>query len=88
MKNITIPIAPDFPGGFTGIIAGHGGERPTSLTVSFSEITKQYTNQLNITNSDCEGSCKGTLFGAGYDMSCTKDEIDPYIISDDFTNKT
>jgi hypothetical protein len=88
MKNITIPIAPEFPGGYTGIIAGHGGEAPASLTVSFSDIMKQHTNRLaiNITNSGCEGSCKGTLFGAGYDISCTEDTAAPYLISLNLTD--
>jgi hypothetical protein len=73
LKNLTIPIALEFPDGYTGDIAAmRGSYEPTAISGSFSEILKQHNNRqaINITNVGCEGTCKGTLLGAGYDIHC------------------
>lgn len=82
MVNLTIPIAQEVADGYTGDISGRGGESLRTLSVSFGNITKQYNNRspINITNSGCSGSCKGTLLGAGYHMKCHQDSTSPYTL--------
>ncbi|KAF1833723.1 hypothetical protein BDW02DRAFT_569704 [Decorospora gaudefroyi] len=83
MNTINMSIAEVFPDGYTGETAGHGGETPSSLSASFSDIMKQYTTRqpINISSSGCVGTCKGIVYGAGYDVTCSKDTTDPYHIS-------
>lgn len=78
MKNITIAIAEEIPLGYTGVSSNL--EQPTLMSPSFSEIAKQHTDgrSMNVSGSGCEGLCKGTLRGAGYDMRCVQDSIGNY----------
>lgn len=70
--SLTIPIAQEFPFGYTGIITGRA--HATALTTSnFSAVVKNYANgvSVNVTDSGCNGRCLGTLQGAGYDIKCS-----------------
>jgi hypothetical protein len=78
VKNLTIPIALEFPRGYTGDIAGlMGSYEPTAITRPFSNVLKQYNKRqsINITGVGCEGVCTGTLLGAGYDIECWNQSI-------------
>ncbi|KAI4645895.1 hypothetical protein J4E93_005473 [Alternaria ventricosa] len=78
MKNITIAVAGEIPVGYTGAYSNL--ENPTLMSPSFSEIAMQHTDgrSMNVSGSGCEGLCKGTLRGAGYDMRCMQDSIGNY----------
>ncbi|KAH7083193.1 hypothetical protein BKA63DRAFT_146239 [Paraphoma chrysanthemicola] len=82
LKNLTVPVALELPVGYTGAITARLDTRPTSLSRPFSDILKQYSNRLpmNVTNSDCDGACKGELLGAGYDIKCQNESI-PFVVS-------
>jgi hypothetical protein len=75
-QNLTIPVALEFPGGYTGDIAGRM-YKPTSISAGFGEILKRHgvSQSINITNSGCEGICKGKLQGAGYEIRCTNESM-------------
>jgi hypothetical protein len=78
LKNLTIPIALEFPDGYTGDIASMmGSHYPTAISSSFSEILKEHNNRqsVNITDVGCVGICTGTLLGAGYDIHCWNESI-------------
>jgi hypothetical protein len=75
-QNLTLPIALEFPNGYTGDIAGRV-YRPSSISSGLSEILKRNSigQAINITNSGCEGTCKGKLQGAGYEIRCTNESM-------------
>jgi hypothetical protein len=78
LKNLTIPIALQFPFGYTGYVAGAmASYDPSTITGPFSDILKQYNNRqlINITNVGCQGTCTGKLLGAGYDIQCWNQSI-------------
>lgn len=72
LKNLSLPIALEFPLGYTGEVTGRGSYLPSSISGSFSDVLKQYNNRrpINVTRSGCEGTCKGQLLGAGYQIQC------------------
>ncbi|KAI4658130.1 uncharacterized protein J4E79_007111 [Alternaria viburni] len=78
MKNITIPVAREIPMGYTGVSSNL--EWPSLMSPPFSEIAMQHTDgqTMNVSGSGCEGLCRGTLRGAGYDMRCVQDSIGNY----------
>tara|TARA_R110002003_G_scaffold70_10_gene6383 strand:+ start:12129 stop:12941 length:813 start_codon:yes stop_codon:yes gene_type:complete len=83
LKNLTIPVALELPVGYTGAITGRTvGWEPTSISSSFSDILKQYSNRqtTNVTNSNCDGVCKGELLGAGYEIRCQNESL-PFTVA-------
>jgi hypothetical protein len=79
-RNLTVPVALEFPGGYTGDIAGRL-YRPGSLSAGFIEVMRRHSNSqsINITNSGCQGTCKGKLQSAGYEIRCTNESM-PFTI--------
>lgn len=77
LKNLTVPIALEVPFGYTGGITGRGPKIPSSISSAFSDILKQYNvgQLVNITNSNCDGVCRGKLLGAGYDIRCRNESL-------------
>lgn len=67
----TVPIAQEFPPGYTGTITGRA-HASNLLTRNFSAIVKDFTNSVPIgaPDSGCAGRCAGTLRGAGYAIAC------------------
>jgi hypothetical protein len=77
-KNLTIPIALEFPDGYTGDIAtARGSYYPSAISASFGKILKQFNvrQSINVTDAGCGGICTGTLLGAGYDIRCWNESI-------------
>jgi hypothetical protein len=70
--SLKIPIAQEFPDGYTGIITGRV-HYPVMTTSNFNGIVQNYMarKDINITNSGCTGHCSGVIQGAGYSISCT-----------------
>jgi hypothetical protein len=64
---LTIPVALEFPQGYTGDIAGLiESYEPSAIARPFSDILKQYNNRepIHITGVGCERVCTGKLLGA------------------------
>lgn len=87
-RNLTIASALDMPRGYTGDITGRNGMVPTGVSGSFGEVLKLYDNgeTINITNSGCEGMCKGKMLGLGYEMHCWNESF-PFVVQLDSANE-
>ncbi|KAH8687651.1 hypothetical protein BGZ60DRAFT_522299 [Tricladium varicosporioides] len=68
---LTIPVAQEFPFGYTGTITGRS-HQTGFLTTNFSSVVQDYVlkKPVNLTESGCDGKCTGVLQAAGYAISC------------------
>jgi hypothetical protein len=66
-KSITIPIAPEFPDGFTGIITCRSSQVALT-TQNFASVVSddRVGRPMTIPGSGCKDNCSGLLQGAGY----------------------
>ena len=69
--SLTVPIAKEYPFGFTGTITGRT-HSPSFVTSNFSAVVRNLANgvSVNVTSSGCGGHCSGKLQAAGYDIEC------------------
>ena len=84
--SLSIPVAQEFPFGYTGVITGRG-HVVALTTANFSTIVRQYSTGIvvNLTDSGCNGRCTGTLRGAGYAINCAS-SLMPYDLNEATSN--
>ena len=63
----------------TGLITGRFEEANT-LERDFIPIVKQHNNRvpINMTDTGCDGTCKGVVAGTGYQIRCVNDTVLTY----------
>ncbi|KIW13119.1 hypothetical protein PV08_08306 [Exophiala spinifera] len=77
---LNIPVKQLVPRGYTGIISGRG-DQVSMLTSNFSTTARAYYARSPITyDTDCKGSCRTKVLGAGFHVSCSSSEY-PYNVS-------
>jgi hypothetical protein len=86
--NITIPMAQQFPDGYSGIITGRGGN-VSVLTSNFTSVVAAFNANVpqNLTDSGCRGRCSGTVKTIGYAINCTS-STQAFNISYEALNRT
>jgi hypothetical protein len=76
---LELPIAKQYPGGYTGISTNRGAEIDL-ITSNFSTILQVFnrnepiniTTRSNSSNYVCDGSCSTVIQAAGYHITCDK----------------
>lgn len=77
MQNLELAVAEVVPIGYTGLTSSRLND-VNMLTTNFSAIARGYYSQSDITmQSDCIGSCRTTVLGAGFHANCSSYEV-PY----------
>ncbi|KAK4504248.1 hypothetical protein PRZ48_005164 [Zasmidium cellare] len=73
--NLTFHVSSDpLQMGATGLIADHSDKfAPGLYTPDFAQVVQQYNSRqdINITNSTCNGKCSTEIVAPGWDVSCT-----------------
>ncbi|KKA24257.1 hypothetical protein T310_1690 [Rasamsonia emersonii CBS 393.64] len=72
-------MSPDpFPRDFSGVYMTRSGNIDM-LTPNFAEVVQLFTSRsaIPLNYSGCGATCRGTLVGPGFDISCTSDSV-PY----------
>lgn len=76
-------LSPDpFPRNFSGYYMTHAFQI-NMLTPDFAKVDQMYNSRsaIALQYRDCDGTCRGTLVGPGFDINCTSDLL-PYNLSD------
>lgn len=72
---LSIPLAPQVPAGYTGIVEGRG-YNPSFFNQSFTPVVNDFYNRspINIANTSCVGTCSTAVVGAGFAINCSSYE--------------
>ena len=75
-KNISVSVAQYMLPGYTGWLTARGNYAG-NVEDDFGTIINEYTGRksMNISNSGCEGTCKGHVLGAGHAVLCNNDTV-------------